>query len=68
MAFSVDNKLKDLLADPKAAAVLWGHFPGYESHPQLSQALGYSLREIANYTGGVSSSKLAQVDADLKAL
>ena len=68
MAFSVDSRLKDLIEDPGAQAVMRKHFPGYENHPRLNEGLYYSLREIANYTGGVSAAKLEEVNADLKAL
>ena len=68
MALSIDSRLKDLMADPKAEEVLQKHLPGYENHPRLNEGLPYSLREIANYTGQIGSAKLAEVDADLKAL
>ena len=68
MTLSIDSKLKDLLDDPKAQEVLRRHFPGYENHPRINEALPHSLREIANYTGRISAAKLEEVNAELKAL
>ena len=69
MGFSVDSRLRDLLADERAQAVLRTHFPGRDNDPRIQEVLYYSLREIAYYPeAGISREKLEAVDADLKAL
>ena len=69
MAFSVDSKHKDLLADERAAAVLRKHFPDRGNDPRVQEVLYYSLRQIAYYPeAGINQEKLQAMDEDLKAL
>jgi hypothetical protein len=69
MSFSVDSKLKDLLTDEQAAAVLRKHFPDRSNDPRVQEVLYYSLRQIAYYPeAGISQEKLQAIDEDLKAL
>jgi hypothetical protein len=69
MAFSVDSRLKDLLDDEKALAVLRKHFPNRGNDPRIQEVLYYSLRQIAYYPeANISQEKLQAVDEDLKAL
>ena len=69
MAFSVDSRLKDLLADERAQAVLRKHFPNRGNDPRIQEVLYESLRQIAYYPeAGISQEKLKAVDEDLKAL
>ena len=69
MGFSVDSRLRDLLADERAQAVLRKHFPSQGNDPRIQEVLYYSLREIAYYPeAGISREKLEAVDKDLKAL
>ena len=69
MGFSVDTKLKDLLADEGATEILRKHFPERRGDPQVQQVMYYSLREIAMYPeAGISSAKLQAIDDEIKAL
>ena len=69
MGFSVDTRLKDLLADERAAEILRKHFPERRGDPQVQQVMYYSLREIAMYPeAGISPAKLKAIDEELKAL
>lgn len=69
MSFSVDSKLKDLLTDERAQAVLRKHFPNRGNDPRVQEVLYYSLRQIAYYPeAGISQEKLQAIDEDLKAL
>ena len=69
MGFSVDTKLKDLIADERAVEILRRHFPEHRGNPQVQSVLYYSLREIAMYPeAGVSPTKLKAVDEELRAL
>ena len=67
MKYSEQTRLRDLLADPRAVAVLEQHMPGATNHPQLHQALEMSLREISWYAeSGLTESKLKAIVGDLE--
>jgi hypothetical protein len=69
MVFSVNSKLKDLLEDERARAVLQKHFPDRHGDPRVNEVLYYSLREIAYYPeAGISQEKLKAIDEDLQKL
>lgn len=69
MNYSEQTKLRVLLDDPRAVAILERHLPGATSHPQLNQALDMSLREIAWYPeSGLTAAKLTALLTDLKGL
>lgn len=50
--FNLHTPIKDMLADEGAAAVFQHHFPGFSNDPQLKQALGASLMQVANFAPG----------------
>jgi hypothetical protein len=64
MAFTADSTLKQLMADPKAKAVLEKYLPGFSTNPQIGMAMGMSLKMIAAFPqAGISPDKLkAMVD------
>jgi hypothetical protein len=67
MAVTINSTLKDLLADPKAKAVIEKHFPGFSSNPQLQMAMGMTLKQIQPFSRGViTDDKLKLVEEDLK--
>ena len=67
MAVTINSSLKDLLADPKAKAILEKHFPGFSSNPQLQMAMGMTLKQIQPFSqGAITDDKLKLVEADLK--
>ena len=69
MGFSVDSKLKDLLADERAREVLRKHFPESANDPRINMVMYYSLRAIASFPeAGITSDKLKALDEDLKKL
>ena len=69
MAFSIDSRLRELLADERARAVLAKHFAGRGNDPRIDMVMGYSLRAIASYPeAGITPDKLRAVDEDLKKL
>ena len=66
MGFSINSTLKDLLADEKAKAILDRQQPGWTDDPQLQQAMGMTLKEIAGYSQGqVTDEMLKEVDEEL---
>ena len=69
MAVTINSTLKDLLADPKAKAVLEKHFPGFSSNPQLQMAMGMALKQIQPFSrGAITDEKLKLVEEDLKTI
>ena len=66
MPFTADSTMKQLLADPKAKAVLEKYMPGFSTHPQLSMAFGMSLKMIASFPqAGITPDKLKAIVDDL---
>ena len=69
MAFTVDSKIGDLLADAKAKAVVEKHLPGMSSMPQIAMVKGMSLKALAPMSQGrITPAILSAIDADLKKL
>ena len=69
MAFTADSTLKQVLADPKAKAVLEKHIPGFSTHPLISMAMGMSLKTIAGFPqAGLSADKMKAILDDLAKL
>ena len=65
----INSTLKDLLANPKAKAVLDKHFPGFANNPQLQMAMGMTLKQVAPFSrGAITDEKLKAVEVDLKAI
>ena len=69
MALSINSTLKDILADERAKAILEKYRPGATSHPQLSQAMGMSLKQVASYSQGeITDEALQAIDEELSKL
>jgi hypothetical protein len=67
MAVTINSTLKDLLADPKAKAVIEKHFPGFASNPQLQMAMGMTLKQVQPFSrGAITDEKLKLIEEDLK--
>lgn len=68
MALSISSKLKDLLADERARAILIKHL-GNRNDPRVNEVMYYSLREIAYYPeANISQAQLKAIDEELQAL
>jgi hypothetical protein len=68
MGFSVNSRLKDLIDDERARAVLVKHL-GYRDDPRINMVLYESLRSIAYYPeANISQEQLRAIDEELKAL
>lgn len=48
MAFTENSRVKDVLASPKAVAVLERHFPGVSRNPLIGMFSNRTLRSIAS--------------------
>ena len=72
MGFSLTSRIKDLLSDEGAKAVLEKHVPGFSKHPQLPMAYYMSLKEVSYYPearqAGLTKEILVAIEEDLKAL
>ena len=69
MAFSVNSKIREIIADERAKAVLDKHMPGASTHPQLYMAMDMTLKQVSWYPeSGLTSAKLQALVADLEAL
>lgn len=67
--FSVDTKMKDLLKDPNAAAVLESYFPGMTTSPRIKMASAFTLRKVAAFPQlNLPKDKIAEIDEKLQAL
>ena len=67
MAVTINSTLKELLADPKAKAILEKHFAGLSGNPQLQMAMGMTLKQIQPFSkGAITAEKLKLVEEDLK--
>jgi hypothetical protein len=63
------STLGALMANEKARAILDRHVPGMTSHPQIGDAAGMSLEEMAEYTSGALNNQVLQaIDAELSEL
>ena len=69
MAFSEQTKMREIIADERAKAILDKHLPGASSHPQLYMAMDMTLKEISWYPeAGLTPEKLRALVEDLAAL
>ncbi|RIK35339.1 MAG: hypothetical protein DCC55_30605 [Chloroflexi bacterium] len=69
MPYNEHTRIRDLLNDPRAVAVLERHVPGATSHPQLPEALDMTLREVSFYPeSGLTPAKLQALVQDLAQL
>jgi hypothetical protein len=69
MTYNEQTRIRDLLNDPRAVAVLERHLPGATSHPQLHEALDMTLREVSFYPeSGLTPAKLQALVQDLAQL
>jgi hypothetical protein len=68
MAVNSKSKLKEILADPRAAAIIEEYKPGFASDPQLGPVMGMRMNLLLNFpqTGFSEDDKqaiIAKLDA-----
>ena len=66
VTYTVDDKMKTLLAAPEAVAVLERFFPKILKNPALQMTAAMTLRQVAGFAQ--SGQSLAEIDAQLRAL
>ncbi|HEV7352390.1 MAG TPA: hypothetical protein VGN74_04600 [Brevundimonas sp.] len=68
-AFTIDTPIRDILANPAAAAVLEKHIPGIAAHPARPQFEAMSLKQVQPLSqGAITDAMLTAIDTELKAL
>ncbi|GIV79952.1 hypothetical protein FKZ61_020730 [Litorilinea aerophila] len=69
MPYTLNSTVREILADERAKAIIEKHMPGATSHPQLSEAMYMTLREVAMYPeSGLTPQKLQAILDDLAKL
>lgn len=69
MALSVDSKIKDLLANPKAADICEKYSPGFKTDKQMKMVYGMSLRGLSKFPQAKTLAKnLEQIQKELSEL
>ena len=69
MAFSLDSKVKEILKDPRACAVLDKYAEGASKNPQMKLVGGLTLRKLASFPqSAYLHPHLEELDAELKAI
>lgn len=69
MAFGINSRVRDIIGDERAKALLDRHVPGASTHPQLDEALYMTLKEVSWYPeSGLTPEKLNALVEDLEAL
>ncbi len=69
MALSADSKIKDIMKNPEAVALMEKFFPGFSTNPQMKMVQGLTFRALAKFPqAGVTPELLEEIDSALKAL
>lgn len=67
MAFSVTNKIKDLLANEEAAKILREYLPGIDTDPQAKIAHNMSLKAMCAFPQAhITKEQLAEMGKKLE--
>ena len=69
MGLSKESKMKEIMKNPDAVAILESYIPGVSNEPRLKMALGLSLEKVAKMVPEmVKPEWIDEVDAKLQAL
>ena len=69
MAFSLDSKVKEILKDPRARAVLDKYANGASKNPQMKLVGGLTLRKLASFPqSAYLQEHLEDLDKELQAI
>ena len=69
MALSVDSKIKDIMKNPAAVALMEKFSPGFATNPQMKMVQGLTFRALAKFPQAkITSERLEEIDNALKAL
>ena len=69
MAFNENSKMKEILSNEEAAALLEKYVPGASNHPQLNMIKNFTLKVVAGFPqAGISPENYSALVEDLKKL
>jgi hypothetical protein len=69
MAINSKSKLKEILADPRAVAIIEEYKPGFSSDPQMGPVMGMRLNLLLNFPqSGFSEEDKQAIMAKIDAL
>jgi hypothetical protein len=69
MSFSLDSKVKEILKDPRACAVLDKYAEGASKNPQMKLVGGLTLRKLASFPqSSYLQPHLEELDKELQAI
>lgn len=69
MAISINSKVKEIVENPQAAAVLDKYIAGMSTAPGTKQAYGMTLKMVCSFPQTpISKEKVAEMAAELEAL
>lgn len=69
MGLSVDSKIKVLMKNPEAVALLEKFSPGFSTNPQMKMVQGLTYRALAKFPqAGLTPEQVEEIDEALKAL
>ncbi len=60
---TLDSKMKDIMAEPKAVEIIDKFKPGFATNKQLKMVYGMSLRALAKFPqAGMTAEVLAEIE------
>lgn len=69
MGFSVDDKIKKLSKDERAASIISEYSPGFTTDKQMKMVYGLTLRKLASFPQAAELAEhLDEIDERLKAI
>ena len=69
MAVTIDSKIKEILADPKAADIVAKFSPGFKTDKQMKMVYGLTLRKLASFPQAKDlADNLAQIEKEFAEL
>lgn len=69
MALSVDSKIKDIMKNPEAVAMMEKFSPGFATNPQMKMVQGLTFRALAKFPQAkLSAEQVEEIDKALRAL
>lgn len=69
MSLSADSKIKELMKNPDAVAILEEYSPGFSGNPQMKMVQGLTYRALCKFPqAGMTPEQVEEIDAKLKAL
>ena len=66
MAFDQNSKVKDILMNEEACAIIEKYFPGFSRHPKIYMVKNFTIKQIASFPQvGISDELFKTILEDL---